>query len=48
LITINKSDCVGGVRLKNIINLNAYKPTYYEDGIIDMYSSTALMNFDDL
>lgn len=48
LITINESDCIGGVRLKDIINLNAYKPDYYEDGIVDGASSTALLLFDDL
>lgn len=48
LITINESDCVGGVRLKDIINLDLYRPTYYEPGMIDGYSSTALLSYDDI
>ena len=46
LITINESDTVGGVRLNELFNLNAYKPDYYENGIIDGASSTALVEFD--
>ena len=48
LITISESDIVGGTRLKDIINLNAYKPEYYEDGIIDGASSTAIIKYDSL
>lgn len=48
LITINESDCVGGVRLKDLINLNLYKPEYYENGMLDGQSSTALLTYDDL
>lgn len=48
LITINESDCIGGVRLKDIINLDLYRPTYYEPGMIDSYSSTALLSYDDI
>lgn len=48
LISINKSDCIGGVRLKDIINLDLYKPTYYESGVIDKFSQTALVEFDDI
>lgn len=48
LITINESDCIGGVRLKDIINLDLYRPSYYENGIIDSYSSTALLSYDDI
>ena len=48
LITVNEADCVGGVRLKDIINLNLYKPDYYENGIIDGVSSTVLTDFNNL
>lgn len=48
LLTINEADCADGIRLKDIINLNAYKPDYYESGIIDGASSTALITFDGL
>ena len=45
---MNEADCVGGVRLKDIINLNLYKPDYYENGIIDGVSSTVLTDFNNL
>ena len=48
LITVNEADVIGGVRLKDIIALNAYRPEYYDNGIIDGASSTALMTFDSL
>lgn len=48
IITINEADVVGGVRLKDIINLDAYRPEYYESGVIDKYSSTALLDFESL
>ena len=48
LITVNEADVIGGVRLKDIIALDAYKPEYYESGIVDGTSSTALMTFDAL
>ena len=48
LITISESDIVGGTRLKDIINLNAYQPEYYESGIIDGASSTAIIKYDEL
>lgn len=48
LITINEADVVGGVRLKDIFNLNAYKPEYYDNGIIDGTSSTALLTYDQI
>lgn len=48
LITVNEADCVNGVRLKDIINLNLYKPEYYENGVIDGASSTALLTFEEI
>jgi len=48
LITINESDCVGGVRLRDIINLDLYRPTYYESGILDSASANALIYYDDI
>lgn len=48
IITINEADVVGGIRLKDIINLDLYRPEYYESGIIDKYSSTALLDFESL
>ena len=48
LITVNEADVIGGVRLKDVIALDAYRPEYYDSGIIDGASSTALMAFDSL
>ena len=46
LITVNEADVIGGVRLKDIISLDAYRPEYYDNGIIDGASSTAITTFD--
>ena len=48
LITVSEADIVGGTRLKDIISLNAYQPEYYETGIIDGASSTAIVKYDEL
>ena len=48
LITINEADVLDGIRLKDIINLNLHQPEYYEPGIVDGASSTALITYDDL
>lgn len=48
LITVNEADVIGGVRLKDIINLDAYRPEYYDSGVVDGASSTALTTFDAL
>ena len=48
LITVSESDVAGGTRLKDIINLNLYKPDYYESGVIDGASSTAVINYEEL
>lgn len=48
IITIEESAVGGGIRLSDLINLNAYKPDYYNDGIIDGASSTAMLLFDEI
>ena len=48
LITVNEADTVGGVRLRDIINLNAYRPDYYDEGVIDGASSSALLDYESL
>ena len=48
LITVNEADTIGGVRLKDIISLDAYRPEYYDAGIIDGTSSTALLDYESL
>lgn len=48
LITISEADIVGGTRLRDIISLIAYQPEYYEAGIIDGASSTAIIKYEDI
>lgn len=48
IITVSESQCVGGVRLNTLIDVNKNKPEFYNDGIIDGYSSAAVFNFGDL
>jgi hypothetical protein len=48
IITINEADTINGIRLKDVFNMNLYKPDYYENGILDGYSSTALLTFDEI
>ena len=48
IITINEADCAGGVRLKDIINLNLYQPEFYEKGVLDGASSTELLDFNNI
>lgn len=48
LITISEADVIGGTRIRDIINLNAYRPEYYEEGVVDGASSTAIVKYDEL
>lgn len=48
LITINESDCVGGIRLRDIINLDLYRPEFYDTGLIDGYGAMTLLTFEDI
>ena len=48
LITVSEADVAGGTRLRDIFNLNAYQPEYYDEGIVDGASSTAVIKYDDI
>ena len=48
LITVSEADIVGGTRLRDFISLSAYRPEYYEDGVIDGASSSAVIYYDDI
>ena len=48
IITIEESEVGGGIRLSDLINLNQYKPEYYNNGIIDGYSSSTVVLFDEI
>ena len=48
VITIEESEVGGGIKLSDLINLNAYKPEYYDNGIIDGASSSSVLLFDEI
>lgn len=48
IITVSETECIGGIRLKDIISLNAYKPEYYDNGILDGISEQTLLDFESL
>ena len=48
IITLNEADTIGGIRLKDVFNLNLYKPEYYENGVLDGYSFNELLEFDEV
>lgn len=48
ILTIEEAEVGGGIRLKDLININAYKPDYYQNGIIDGYSDATFFTFEEL
>lgn len=48
VITIEESEVGGGIRLSDLININQYRPEYYNTGIIDGYSSASVVLFDEI
>lgn len=48
VITIEESDVGGGIKLSDLINLDAYRPEYYNNGIIDGASSSGIVLFDEI
>lgn len=48
VVTISEDSVGGGITLAQLFDLNAYKPDYYENGIVDGYSSTLTYTFEDL
>lgn len=48
IITIEESAVGGGIKLSSLIDLNAYKPDYYDNGILDGYSADSLLMFDEI
>lgn len=48
VVTVEEAAIGGGIRLKDIIEVNKYKPDYYDNGIIDGYSSDAIVTFDEI
>ena len=48
VITVNEADTIGGVRLRELFNLDLYRPEYYEQGYIDAASSNEVLQFDQI
>ena len=48
IIIVNEADTIGGVRLKDLINLNQYRPEYYDAGYFNNASENALLTFDEI
>lgn len=48
IITIEESQVGGGITLPELFDLNAYKPDYYDDGILDGVSASTVFTFEEL
>jgi len=48
LLTISEADTIGGIRLRDIINLDYYRPQYYDAGLLNGVSSNTLVNYDEI
>ena len=48
VITINEADTIGGVRLRDLFNLDLYRPQYYEQGYLDGASVNEVLQFDQI
>ena len=48
VITINEADTIGGVRLRDLFNLDLYRPQYYEQGYLDGASANEVLQFDQI
>ena len=48
IITIEEAQVGGGVRLGDLFNLNAYKPQYYDNGILNGVSAASIFTFDEI
>ena len=48
LITVYESEAIGGVRLNQLIDVNRYRPDYYDEGFIDGGFGSILLTFDEL
>ena len=48
IITIEEAQVGGGVRLGDLFNLNAYRPEYYDNGILNGVSASSIFTFDEI
>ena len=48
VVTIEESAVGGGIKLSDLFDLNAYRPDYYDAGIIDGASSSSVLLFDEI
>ena len=48
IITIEEAQVGGGVRLSELFDLNAYRPEYYDNGILNGVSASSIFTFDEI
>lgn len=48
VITIEEAAVGGGIKLKDLFEIDKYRPDYYNEGIIDGYSANAMFLFDEI
>ena len=48
IITIEEAQVGGGVRLGDLFDLNAYRPEYYDNGILNGVSASSIFTFDEI
>ena len=48
IITIEEAQVGGGVTLPDLFDLNAYRPDYYDEGLLDGVSASSRFTFDEL
>lgn len=48
IITIEEAQVGGGVRLGDLFDLNAYRPQYYDNGILNGVSAASIFTFDEI
>ena len=48
IITIEEAQVGGGVRLGDLFDLNAYRPEFYDNGILNGVSASSIFTFDEI
>lgn len=48
IMTIEESAVGGGIKLKDLFDINKHRPEYYDEGIVDGYSGEAFVTFEEI
>lgn len=48
VVTIAEDATAGGIRMRDLFEINKFKPEYYDDGIVDGYSYDSILTFDEI